>query len=85
MWKLWIVFTLFMGIAAGTDPNVCCDDGSVLLRRRNICWDPISNKTSTISTLLCKQKVRIIRYSINSDGNLVLRGVTRNVTSDRSE
>ncbi|XP_028166175.1 G-protein coupled receptor Mth2-like isoform X1 [Ostrinia furnacalis] len=85
MWK--ILFTsalaaLVVSVKAGAAPDLCCQDGLVLLRRQNVCWNPKVNKTSPVTALSCKQKLKLSRFSINSDGDLVLMGSSRNVTLD---
>lgn len=80
MWKAFITSCLVLSIAS-TDiaPRKCCPEGSVLLRRKDSCFDPKLNKTSSINkTLDCPIKVRLQHYTINSLGEIVLMVINGN-------
>ncbi|CAG9789287.1 unnamed protein product [Diatraea saccharalis] len=81
MWKL-LILSLYLGVSVAVTPKFCCEPGSAILKRRNVCWNPVSNVTNDIKTLECQFKLRLLRYEINSDGTLLLPLSSKNFTVD---
>ncbi|AKN80718.1 hypothetical protein [Diatraea saccharalis granulovirus] len=75
-WSFIMLFKFFLILCllemCATIAPHCCDDGSVVLKKKHMCWNPDTNITEKIKSLDCEKTLLLRKYNINTDGDLYL-------------
>ncbi|KAJ0173646.1 hypothetical protein K1T71_010795 [Dendrolimus kikuchii] len=70
-WKLFVA--LMLSHIISVFGNNCCPEGQYVLQRNNTCWEPVSNVTTPIISVFCKDSIKMFAgFQVNKMGNLEL-------------